>query len=62
MSITNDENNIYSKIVYSAGRNNIDSVMVEGEWLVENKKSLLYDQKQLRFDGEEEFKKLLSRV
>ncbi|PJA98931.1 MAG: N-ethylammeline chlorohydrolase [Ignavibacteriales bacterium CG_4_9_14_3_um_filter_30_11] len=62
MSLINDKNNIYSKIVYTAGRNNIDSVMVEGEWLVKDKKSLLFDQQKLRFDGKTELKKLLSRI
>jgi len=62
LSLSNDEENIYSKIVYSAGRNNIDSVMVEGEWKVKNSKSLLYDEKELRATGESELSQLLNRV
>ncbi len=62
LPVSNDEENIYSKIVYSAGRNNIDSVMVEGEWVVKNKKSLLYDETELRKTGEYELNQLLHRV
>ena len=62
LSLSNDGENIYSKIVYSAGRNNIDSVMVEGEWLVRDSKSLLYDETELRRNGENELNKLLKRI
>ena len=62
LSLTNNKENIYSKIVYSAGRNNIDSVMVEGEWLVRKGKSLLYDETELRRNGENELNRLLKRV
>ena len=36
--------------------------MVEGEWKVLNKKSLLYDQNELNQKSKEELKKLLKRV
>ena len=62
LSLSTDEENIYSKIVYSAGRNNIDSVMIEGEWLVRNGKSLLYEETELRRNGENGLKQLLKRV
>ena len=62
LSLSIDEENVYSKIVYSAGRNNIDSVMVEGEWLVIDSKSLLYDEIELRRNGENELNKLLKRI
>jgi hypothetical protein len=36
--------------------------MVEGEWKVLNKKSLLYDQDELNNSSRSELKKLLKRV
>ncbi len=62
LSISNNEENVYSKIVYSAGRNNIDSVMIEGEWVVNKGNSLLYDQNELRASAEKELEQLLRRV
>jgi hypothetical protein len=36
--------------------------MVEGEWKVLNKNSLLYDQNELNYNSKTELKKLLKRV
>jgi hypothetical protein len=36
--------------------------MIEGEWKVLNKKSLLYDQNELNQNSKTELKKLLKRV
>ncbi len=36
--------------------------MIEGEWKVLNKNSLLYDQNELNQKSKEELKKLLKRV
>ncbi len=44
-SISEDDESVYSDIVYSSTSESVHSVMVEGEWKVLNKKSLLYDQK-----------------
>jgi len=52
----------YSTIVYSAGSANINSVMVNGEWKIKNRKNLLYDEKELFFRGKEELNRLLERV
>jgi hypothetical protein len=35
--------------------------MIEGEWKVLNKKSLLYDQQELNQESKEELKRLLKR-
>ena len=53
---------IYSDIVYSSSSDSVNSVMVEGEWKVLNKKSLLYDQKELNLNSKSELRKLLNRV
>ena len=61
-SVSEDEKSIYSDIVYSANPNNVESVMVDGKWLVKDKESLLYDQEKIIAEGKSELKKLLSRV
>jgi len=57
----NDES-VYSDIVYSSSSDSVHSVMIEGEWKVLNKKSLLYNQTELNQKSKEELKKLLKRV
>ena len=61
-SVSEDEKSIYSDIVYSANPNNVESVMVDGKWLVKDKESLLYDQEKIIAEGKAELKNLLSRV
>ncbi len=61
-SVSEDEKSIYSDIVYSANPNNVESVMVDGKWLVKDKESLLYEQEKIIEEGRSELKKLLSRV
>lgn len=61
-SISENDDSIYSDIVYSSSRDCVNSVMVEGEWKVFNKKSLLYDQEELNKKSKEELKKLLRRA
>ncbi len=61
-SISDSDESIYSDIVYSSSADSVHSVMIEGEWKVLNKKSLLYDQQELNQKSKEELKKLLKRV
>lgn len=61
-SISDNDEAIYSDIVYSSSSDSVHSVMVEGEWKVLNKKSLLYDQNELNQKSKEELKKLLKRA
>jgi cytosine/adenosine deaminase-related metal-dependent hydrolase len=61
-SFSDDEELIYSDIVYSSTSESVHSVMVEGVWKVLNKKSLLYDQNELNQNSKAELKKLLNRV
>jgi len=61
-SISESDEAIYSDIVYSSSSDPVNSVMVEGEWKVLNKKSLLYDQAELNQKSKEELNKLLNRV
>lgn len=61
-SLSDDNELIYSDIVSSSTSESVDSVMVEGEWKVINKESLLYDQTELNQYSKAELKKLLNRV
>lgn len=61
-SISDDDESVFSDIVYSSSSDCVHSVMIEGEWKVLNKKSLLYDQSELNKKSKEELKKLLKRV
>ncbi len=61
-SISDDDESVYSDIVYSSSNDCVHSVMIEGEWKVLNKKSFLYDQPELNQKSKEELKKLLKRV
>lgn len=61
-SLSEEVESIYSNIVYASSGDSVNSVMVEGEWKVLNKKSLLYDQAELNYNSKTELKKLLNRV
>jgi cytosine/adenosine deaminase-related metal-dependent hydrolase len=61
-SISENDESIYSDIVYSSAGDSVHSVMIEGEWKVLNKKSLLYDQNELNQKSKDELKKLLKRA
>jgi len=61
-SVSENEQSIYSDIVYSANPNNVKHVMVDGRWLVKENESMLYDQEKIIAEGKTELKKLLSRV
>ncbi len=57
-----NEQQIYSSIVYSASKKNVDSVFVEGVLKVKNGKSNIYDENELIQDGKNHFNELLKRV
>ena len=61
-SMGDNDESIYSDIVYSSNSDCVNSVMIEGKWKVLNKNSLLYDQKELNENSKDELKKLLKRV
>ncbi len=56
------EDNLYSTIVYSCRPENVDSVMVDGRWLVRRGEVLGIDDAQLLAIGKKELKKLQDRV
>jgi cytosine/adenosine deaminase-related metal-dependent hydrolase len=54
--------NIYSSIIYSSNSENVEHVMIEGKWVVENKKSITYDEDKLVRDGKVELRELIKRA
>lgn len=61
-SYVDDDRGIYSDIVYSSGIQNIISVIVDGNWLVKDYQSLIYDENEITEIAKSELHKLLSRA
>ncbi|MBM4170318.1 MAG: amidohydrolase family protein [Ignavibacteria bacterium] len=57
-----DENSIYSKIVYSADKNCVREVFIDGKRIVENGKCIFYDEEELLSVGKEKLVELLKRI
>lgn len=62
LSLHDENEHIYSNIVYAASSENVHSVMIDGKWIVRNNQSLIYDEKELFNNGKMELKKLLNRI
>ena len=60
--VHDNDNNIYSRLVYSESGKNVKQVMIDGKWVVRNGRSKIYDQGKLIADAKLELKKLLRRV
>jgi len=60
-SMSESDKDVYSDIVYTSGSFDVDSVMINGKWVVKDGKSLIYDGKELISEGKNELKKLLNR-
>lgn len=56
------EENIYSTIIFSANQENVSEVMIEGEWVIRNGKSLFYDEEEIFQKSKSELNKLLKRA
>ena len=61
-SLSEDDKDIYSDIVFASSSQNISDVMVDGKWLVRKGKSVNYDQEELVETGKSQLKKLLERL
>ncbi len=61
-SYSDSDESIYSDIVFSSTSENVKSVMVDGKWLMKDRQSLVYDQKEIVAKGKEELKNLLKRL
>jgi cytosine/adenosine deaminase-related metal-dependent hydrolase len=60
--IFDNEQGIYSSLVYSEFGDNVKYVMVNGKWLVRNGESLIYNSSEILFNARVELKKLLRRL
>ncbi len=60
LQITDDQ--IYSSIVYSASKENVVSVIIGGEKIVEQQKCLLYDEAEILSEGKKELTELIKRI
>ena len=61
-SVLDNDEQVYSNLVYSSGTNNVRSVMMDGKWVVTNGESLIYNKNKLREDSINELKDLLKRM
>ncbi len=61
-SVLDNDEQVYSNLVYSSGTNNVSSVMINGKWVVTNGESLIYDKNKLREESIMELKELLKRM
>jgi 5-methylthioadenosine/S-adenosylhomocysteine deaminase len=61
-SMSEDDESIYSNIVYSNSKGSIREVMIDGDWVVKGGESLSYIPEELCIDGKNELEKLLRRV
>jgi cytosine/adenosine deaminase-related metal-dependent hydrolase len=61
-SHTDSDDTVYSDIVFSSTTENVKNVMIDGKWLVKNRESLVYDQRELLSKSKEELIGLMKRV
>ncbi|NOX19074.1 MAG: 5'-deoxyadenosine deaminase [Chlorobi bacterium] len=61
-SLLDDDENIYSDIVYASNKRDVKDVMIEGRWVARDGKSTVYDEKEIVAKGREELLKLLARA
>lgn len=61
-SMIDGDENLYSSIAYAADKSDVQSVMVEGKWVVQNGANLIYDESEMLLNGKTELKKLLARA
>ncbi|MBL1214857.1 MAG: amidohydrolase family protein [Ignavibacteriae bacterium] len=60
-SLPDDDENIYSNIVYSSSPQDVEHVMINGGWVVVGGKSINLDEEEVVADAKEELLKLLKR-
>jgi 5-methylthioadenosine/S-adenosylhomocysteine deaminase len=61
-SLSENDEDTYSSIVYSSSKNDIKDVMINGKWVLNNGESSVYSDDGLFLEGKAELKKLLSRI
>ncbi len=61
-TLSENDEDIYSDIVYASSRKDVIHVMIDGRWIVKDGMSLVYDDFEIYYKGQEQLKKLLSRL
>lgn len=61
-SLLENEDSIYSDIVFSSSAENVNDVMIAGEWIVRNTEHVKYEKNELVEQGKAELENLLNRV
>jgi len=61
-SVLDNDEQVYSNLVYSSSTSNVHSVMIDGKWVIMNGESLIYEKNEIREDSINELKKLLKRM
>lgn len=56
------DENIYSTIIYSSSSENVQEVMIEGDWVIKNGQSTTYDENEIFRKGKYELNELLKRA
>ncbi|MCX6173313.1 MAG: amidohydrolase family protein [Ignavibacteriales bacterium] len=57
-----DDQQIYSSIVYSAAKENVKSVMIDGKLVMDDGRCLMFDEDELMKNGKNELQQLLKRA
>jgi cytosine/adenosine deaminase-related metal-dependent hydrolase len=60
--LTDNDDDLYSSIVYSSGKEDVINVMIEEEWVVKDGTSIHYDEYELYKKGKQEFEELVKRA
>ncbi|MBU0560944.1 MAG: amidohydrolase family protein [Bacteroidetes bacterium] len=60
--LIDDNKNIYSDIVYASRVDSVREVMIDGDWVVKNSESCVYDGEEIVRDAKAELTKLLKRI
>jgi len=61
-SYSDSDESIYSDIVFSSTTENVKSVMIDGNWIVRDRQSQIYDSKEIVAKGREELTQLFQRI
>jgi len=61
-SLLDNDENVYSNIVYASDKSDVNEVMIDGDWVVRNRISRTYSEDEIVSKGKEELIKLLKRT
>lgn len=59
--LNDGDDSVYSKIVYSASKENVKHVLIDGDFVASNGICNIYEEQKLIYEGREELRKLIHR-